>query len=100
VREGLLEATHSSIGTSSGVFGSFPVSVSGKTGTAEHTANGRTEDDAWWCGYAPSDKPTIALCAMIENGGFGGTAAAPAALKVLQRYFGVKSTTITPHVSD
>src|SRR5439155_25059795 len=35
VREGLYEATHSTLGTSSATFGSFPVPISGKTGTAE-----------------------------------------------------------------
>ena len=31
--------------------------------------------------------PTIVVCAVIENGGHGGTAAAPAALKVFEQYF-------------
>ena len=31
--------------------------------------------------------PKIAVCAVIENGGHGGTAAAPAALKVFEQYF-------------
>ena len=35
VRRGLYEATHASFGTSSAVFGSFPVAIAGKTGTAE-----------------------------------------------------------------
>src|SRR5213078_3266262 len=35
VRKGLLEATHASFGTSSAIFGSFPVPIAGKTGTAE-----------------------------------------------------------------
>ena len=35
VQEGLYQATHDANGTSSGVFGSFPVPVAGKTGTAE-----------------------------------------------------------------
>ena len=35
VRDGLYQATHDADGTSSGVFGSFPVPVAGKTGTAE-----------------------------------------------------------------
>src|SRR5215210_7864354 len=34
IREGLFEATHSSLGTSSAIFGGFPISISGKTGTA------------------------------------------------------------------
>src|SRR6266566_2649866 len=35
VREGLFQATHATLGTSTSIFGSFPVSISGKTGTAE-----------------------------------------------------------------
>ena len=34
VRDGLYAATHSANGTSSGVFRNYPVSISGKTGTA------------------------------------------------------------------
>ena len=36
---------------------------------------------------------------MIENGGHGGTAAAPAALRVFEQYFG-KTATTTQHPSD
>jgi hypothetical protein len=36
---------------------------------------------------------------VIENGGHGGTAAAPAALKVFEQYFHT-SATITSHASD
>ena len=35
MREGLYQATHYSFGTSASIFGSFPISISGKTGTAE-----------------------------------------------------------------
>ena len=35
VRDGLYEATHSPLGTSSAVFGHFPIGIAGKTGTAE-----------------------------------------------------------------
>ena len=95
VREGLLAAAHASYGTSSGIFGRFPVAVAGKTGTAEKAVQiggaNRLLSQSWWCGYAPADRPTIALCVLIENGGFGAEAAAPAALKVLQSYFNVKS---------
>jgi penicillin-binding protein 2 len=94
VRTGLLAATHATYGTSSGVFGNFPVSIAGKTGTAEKVVNlpnypaGHKESQSWWCGYGPTDAPTIVVCAVIENGGHGGTAAAPAALKVFEEYFG------------
>jgi penicillin-binding protein 2 len=104
VRDGLYEATHDTNGTSSGVFGSFPVPVAGKTGTAEKVVNlpgypvGHQEDQAWWCGWGPFDgqtyvtrtgarRPPLVVCAVIENGGHGGTAAAPAALKVFEYWF-------------
>jgi penicillin-binding protein 2 len=105
VQAGLYEGTHSPIGTSSGVFGNFPVSISGKTGTAEKlvTLPGYPHalkfNQSWWCGYGPTDNPTITVCAVIENGGHGGTAAAPAALKVFEAYFHKQGQT-TSHISD
>ena len=59
VRDGLWAATHSTNGTSSGVFGTYPISIAGKTGTAEKVVNlpgypaGHLEDQSWWCGYGP-----------------------------------------------
>jgi penicillin-binding protein 2 len=87
------------------VFGGFPVQIAGKTGTAEkvmHVAgypDPHTEDQAWWCGYGPYLNPEIVVCALIENGGHGGVAAAPAALRVFESYFG-KQGQITRHASD
>jgi penicillin-binding protein 2 len=105
VQRGLEEATHSSAGTSSGVFGTFPIDIAGKTGSAEKLIklpgypNPLNLTQSWWCGYGPYDAPTIVVCAVIENGGHGGTAAAPAALKVFEQYFHT-SATITSHPSD
>ena len=50
-------------------------------------------NQSWWCGYGPFDAPTIVVCAVIENGGHGGSAAAPAALKVFEKYFHTTATT-------
>jgi penicillin-binding protein 2 len=105
VQRGLEEATHSVNGTSSGVFGSFPIDIAGKTGSAEKfiklpgytTSQNLTQ--SWWCGYGPYTAPQIVVCAVIENGGHGGTAAAPAALRVFEQYFHTSST-ITSHASD
>jgi penicillin-binding protein 2 len=94
VQEGLYDAAHASYGTSSGVFGGFPVPIAGKTGTAEKFVRlpgfQGLRDQAWWCGYGPYQKPELAVCAVIENGGHGGTAAAPAALKVFEQHFDVE----------
>jgi penicillin-binding protein 2 len=105
VREGLYEATHSTLGTSSAIFGSFPVPISGKTGTAEKLIDPgdgypRNFNQSWWCGYGPSDSPDLVVCALIENGGHGGDAAAPAALKVFEAFFGKQATQTGPIHSD
>jgi penicillin-binding protein 2 len=95
VQQGLLEGTHLPFGTSYGVFGKFPISIAGKTGTAEKvvTLPGYTglQDQSWWCGYGPTADPTLVVCALIENGGHGGTAAAPAAEQVFSSFFHVKA---------
>jgi penicillin-binding protein 2 len=92
VRFGLYQATHASYGTSVGVFGNYPIPIAGKTGTAEKVVTmpgfSGILDQSWWCGWGPYDQPSIVVCAVIENGGHGGTAAAPAALKVFEQYFG------------
>jgi penicillin-binding protein 2 len=104
VQEGLYNATHASYGTSSGVFGSFPIEIAGKTGTAEKFVRlpgfQGLQDQAWWCGYGPYGKPKLVVCALIENGGHGGVAAAPAALKVFERYFKVDPSSYVSQVKN
>ena len=104
VQEGLYAATHESYGTSSGIFGSFPVEIVGKTGTAEKFVRlpnyQGLQDQAWWCGFGPYAKPKLVVCAVIENGGHGGTAAAPAALQVFQEYFRVNPETYTASIKE
>jgi penicillin-binding protein 2 len=94
VQEGLFDATHASYGTSQSVFGAFPIPIAGKTGTAEKYVElpgfQGLRDQSWWCGYGPFGKPEIAVCALVENGGHGGEAAAPVALKVFEDYFNVE----------
>jgi penicillin-binding protein 2 len=96
IRDGLYQATHDPYGTSSGVFARYPVPIAGKTGTAEKYSGkvGRMLDQSWWCGYGPADDAQVAelvVCVVIENGGHGSSAAAPAALKVFERYFGIEN---------
>jgi penicillin-binding protein 2 len=70
----------------------------GKTGTAQvftikQTENTRAKileerkrDHAWFIAFAPVEDPKIALSVLVENGGFGASAAAPIARKVLDAY--------------
>ena len=93
VQQGLFEATHDPFGTSYGVFGNFPQPIAGKTGTAQKAVRlpGYTglRDQSWWCGYGPAYDAKIVVCAVIENGGEGGAAAAPAAERVFAKFFNV-----------
>ena len=66
--------------------------VAGKTGTAEVGPSGEVDDqgedilieDAWFAGFAPSDKPKLAVAVMIvDASGDGGTVAAPIAGAIL-----------------
>ena len=102
VQEGLYDATHANYGTSAGIFGAFPIPIVGKTGTAEKYVNlpnyHGLQDQAWWCGYGPYDKPSLVVCAMIENGGHGGVVAAPVALQVFQKFFKVDPSSYSASV--
>jgi len=87
VQDGLYQATHNPLGTGYGVFGTFPIQIAGKTGTAQKDPSTDQRDQSWWCGYGPVEQPELVVCALIENGGFGADAAAPAALKVFKEFF-------------
>ncbi len=64
--------------------------IAGKTGTAQVAELGKDvgakKDHAWFVSFAPAYKPEIAVIALIENVGFGGSFAAPAAKGVYESY--------------
>ncbi|MBU3742809.1 MAG: penicillin-binding protein 2, partial [Candidatus Kapabacteria bacterium] len=60
------------------------VDVCGKTGTAQ---NPHGQDHSWFVCFAPRERPTVAMCVMVENAGFGATVAVPIAQKLLDLYF-------------
>ena len=59
------------------------IKVCGKTGTAE---NPHGEDHSIFIAFAPKEDPKIAIAVYIENGGFGGTWAAPTAKLMIEKY--------------
>ena len=61
------------------------VSFCGKTGTAENNQRNK-KDHSIFFGFAPKENPQIAICAYVENAGFGATYAAPIASLVAERY--------------
>jgi penicillin-binding protein 2 len=85
-------------GTAAAVGRNLPYTMAGKTGTAqvftvaqnakyvEKNVAERLRDHAWFVAFAPVEAPRIALVVLVENGGFGSTAAAPIARKVIDAY--------------
>ncbi len=69
------------------------IRVGGKTGTAQVTGLGKEHlaeglmDHAWFLGFAPVEKPMIALGIIVENGGHGGTSAAPISHQIMEAFF-------------
>jgi len=93
-----MEAVTKPGGTAAGASAGAPYRMAGKTGTAQVIGMKQGEkydekkiseyfrDHAWFIAFAPADKPTIALAVLAENGGHGGSTAAPIARKVLDYY--------------
>ncbi|MBK8622601.1 MAG: penicillin-binding protein 2 [Saprospiraceae bacterium] len=57
--------------------------VCGKTGTSE---NVHGEDHSVFFGFAPKNKPRIAIAVFVENAGFGAEWAAPVAGLMIEKY--------------
>jgi penicillin-binding protein 2 len=89
ILNGLHLAAQSPGGTSDDVFGSFPRTVYGKTGTAQTVTNNANDDQSWYVAYAPDRTRPIVVAVTIEKGGFGDQAAAPAARLILANWFGL-----------
>ena len=88
------DVLHGERGTARGAARGLNYRIAGKTGTVqvigiaqeeEYDANEvdeRLRDHALFVGFAPADSPSIVLALVIENGGSGGTTAAPVARQV------------------
>src|SRR5688572_7325983 len=73
-------------------------SIAGKTGTAQVYSVGQTEkynekevaerlrDHALFIAFAPAESPKLAVAVLVENGGFGGSQAAPIARAIFDAY--------------
>jgi penicillin-binding protein 2 len=98
VREGMRQTV--TVGSAQSLK-SVPVDVAGKTGTAQwSTTKG---PHAWFIGFAPYEKPQIAIMVLVEEGVEGSTIAAPIARDILSWYFnplgGGATATSTPPVA-
>ena len=97
VRNAMIDVTRPG-GTANRAAAGAPYAIAGKTGTAQVVAIKQGEkyvesrvaerhrDHALFVAYAPAENPTIALAILVENGGHGGSTAAPIARAMFDYY--------------
>jgi len=86
-------------GTGAGAFNSFPIPISGKTGTAQvfgRNPNGSAKaDTSWFASYGPTNKPRFAVVMMVSQGGFGASVSGVGTRKIYETLFGVEGSKVS-----
>ena len=82
MRQGM-SATTQEGGTAS-YFSQLPKAIAGKTGTAE---NSHGRDHGLFVAYGPVEDPELVVVCIVEQGGFGSTAAGPIVYKAFEEFF-------------
>ena len=80
LKEMMKKVVEEGTGTSAKIPG---FNVCGKTGTAEYTEGGEIKNQSWFVGFLDGEKP-YAVAVILEGAGYGSSAAAPLAKKVLE----------------
>ena len=87
-------------GTGAGAFAGFPLSVSGKTGTAEvfglNPDGSKKDNTSWFASFGPSENPRYAVVMMVSQGGFGASVSAVGVRKIYESIFGIVGTKVIP----
>lgn len=78
-----MSATTQEGGTAS-YFNALPRKIAGKTGTAE---NSHGRDHGLFVAYGPVEDPELVVVCIVEQGGYGSTAAGPIVYKAFEEYF-------------
>ena len=85
-------------GTGAGAFNSFPIPISGKTGTAQvfgRNPNGSAKaDTSWFASYGPSNKPRFVVVMMVSQGGFGASVSGVGTRKIYETLLGVEGSKV------
>lgn len=96
----MTDVVHSARGTAKIISNDLSYQIAGKTGTAqvfsvaqEETYNEdeiseKLKDHALFIAFAPANDPQLAVAVIVENGGHGGSVAAPIARAVFDQFLG------------
>ncbi len=87
IKEGMLSVTSESGGTASNIFKNSSIKVAGKTGTSQVAGK---QNNGIFVGFAPYDKPKIAVVAIIQ-GGEEGTYTANVVKPIMDEYFKIST---------
>lgn len=94
----MVNVVHSARGTARVISKGIDYQIAGKTGTAqvftvkqeerynENQIAFKLRDHALFMAFAPADDPKIAVAVIVENGGHGGSVAAPIAGNIIRQY--------------
>lgn len=100
VIQGMINVVHDAHGTAKTIGKGINYRIAGKTGTAqvfsikqdakynENDIDFKLRDHALFISFAPADDPKIAVAVVMENGGHGGSVAAPIAGQVIKQFLG------------
>jgi penicillin-binding protein 2 len=98
VIDAMINVVHSAHGTAKGINKDISYQIAGKTGTAqvmgikqgakynENNIDFKFRDHALFVSFAPANDPKIAVAVVVENGGHGGSVAAPIAGQVIKQF--------------
>jgi penicillin-binding protein 2 len=98
VTDGMWGVVNEPDGTTSGLVKLQNIDFSGKTGTAQtesfdlqNKLGKKLKENGWFVGYAPRRNPEIVVAALVQNGGWGSTSAAPIVRDVVKAYYDKKN---------
>jgi penicillin-binding protein 2 len=97
IREGMRRVVQGAQGTARAIRPEPPLEIAGKSGTAQVAAQAEDEDmddttavhlrhHALFIAFAPAERPSIAIAAVVEHGGGGSRQAAPVARAVIDAW--------------
>ncbi|MDQ7090898.1 MAG: penicillin-binding protein 2 [Methylococcales bacterium] len=108
----MVNVVHSSAGTAKRISKGINYKIAGKTGTAQvftvkqnesynrHKLKKKLHDHALFVSFAPVADPQIAVAVIVENGGHGGSVAAPMASKVIKQFLAEYKTNLEASYED